>query len=213
MDPLCLSSTEESQTPPCENADLTRWDKLFIALEDSQMRQNMLLDSLETCAGGVGSIKTQVDKLSKGNCKQCIPSMESVCRAQGEQVSAGLQRGLGELRKAEVERERRLNATLQRLLQSSREESTRLKRLEVAASAADTRPGQEPTPSPGLSRVSRAVFTAGGLMSSAPGQEVMSQLDMERSMAAISTELQGVQLQLSRVIKQVETLRKSGGDT
>ncbi|XP_071354259.1 pentraxin-related protein PTX3-like [Trachinotus anak] len=211
----------EPTTTPCQAADFSRWDKLFIALEDSHMRQNMLLESLEQCCGGMASLRTQVEKLSKGTCQQCVPSMESACRAQAEQTSLRLQRGLVELREEEAERERRLNATLQMLLHSSREENVRLKRLEggggprvVPSGSVDSRMRPQPTPKPGGSGTAYTLgmkpFTSGPRE-----QEVTAPLDMaavERALVAMATELQRVHLQLSRVIEQAGTSRKDRGD-
>ncbi|XP_008278341.1 pentraxin-related protein PTX3-like [Stegastes partitus] len=208
--------TGESPTTPC-NAEFTRWDKLFIALEDSHMRQNMLLESMEQCCGGMFSLRNQVDKLAKGTCQQCVPSLESACRAQAEQASLRLQRGLVELREEEAERERRFNATFHMLLRSSHEENARLKRLEEAlpSGPADGRMGNQPTMRPG------GLGAAFGLgMKPFPSglkeQEVTSPLDMatmERALVAIATDLQRIHLQLSKVIEEAGTLRKNRGDT
>lgn len=222
IESLWLSSTGETPTSPCQAADFSRWDKLFIALEDSHMRQNMLLESLEQCCGGMFSLRTQVDKLAKGTCQQCLPSLESACRAQAEQASVRLQRGLVELREEEAERERRLNATLQHLLHSSHEGNARLKRLEesrghrvVPSGSTDSRTGRQPTPGPGGLG---AAFGSGTkpFPSVLKEQEVTSPLDMatlERALVTIATELQRVHLQLSRVIEQAGTLSKDRGDT
>ncbi|XP_022078658.2 uncharacterized protein LOC110972582 [Acanthochromis polyacanthus] len=200
----------ESPTMPC-NVEFSRWDKLFIALEDSHMRQNMLLESMEQCCGEVFSLRTQV---AKGTCQQCVPSLESACRAQAEQASLRLQRGLVELREEEAERERRLNATFQMLLRNSHEENARLKRLEEALPSrpADGRMGHQPTVRPG------GLGAAFGLgMKPFPSglkeQEVTSPLDMatmEEALVAIATELQRIHLQLSKVIEQAGTLRNRG---
>ncbi|GAA6213294.1 uncharacterized protein LOC108874988 [Lates japonicus] len=211
----------ESPTTPCQAADFSRWDKLFIALEDSHMRQNMLLDSLEQCCGGMVSLRTQVEKLARGTCQQCVPSMESACRAQAEQVGIRLQRGLAELSEEGAERERRLNSTLQMLLRSSHEENTRLKQLEeghravLPSGPGDNKMGHQPTPRPGGLG---AAFSLGmkPFPTGLKEQEVTSPLDMatmERALVAIATELQRVHLQLSRVIEQAGTLRKDRGDT
>lgn len=178
------------------------------------MRQNMLLESLEQCCGGLVSLRTQVDKLAKGTCHQCLPSLESACRVQAEHVSVRLQQGLFELRGEEAERERRLNASLQQLLHSSHEGNARLKRLEegrghrvVPSGGSGT--GHQPTQRPG--GLGTKAFTSG-----LKEQEVTSPLDMatmEKALVAIATELQRVHLQLSRVIEQTATLRKDRGDT
>lgn len=212
-------SAGETPTTPCQAADFSRWDKLFIALEDSHMRQNMLLESLEQCCGGMVSLRAQVDKLARGAGQQCPPSLESACRAQAEQVRVRLHQGLVELREEEAERERRLNATLQQLLHSSHEGNARLKRLEDGrvhrAGAADSRMGHPPTLRP---ESLEAAFGVGvkPFPSVLKEQEVTSPLDtatMERALVALVTELQKVHLQLSRVIEQGGTLRKGRGDT
>ncbi|XP_059209507.1 uncharacterized protein LOC131988416 [Centropristis striata] len=202
---------EEGTNTPCPPADFSRWDKLFIALEDSHMRQNMLLESLEQCCGGMVSLRTQVDKLAKGTCQQCLPSLESSCRVQAEQASVRVHRGLLELREETAEKERRLNATLQQLLHSSHEGNARLKRLEEGRG----RTGHQPTPRPGglgsTLGLGMKPFTSG-----LKEQEVTSPLDVatiEKALVAIATELQMVHLQLSRVIEQTGTLRKDRGDT
>ncbi|XP_051252366.1 pentraxin-related protein PTX3-like [Dicentrarchus labrax] len=212
----------ETPTTPCQAADFSRWDKLFIALEDSHMRQNMLLDSLEQCCGGMVPLRTQVDRLAKGTCQHCLPSLESACKAQAEQMRVRLQQGLVKLQKEEAERERSLNATLQQVLHSSLEANARLKRLEegrghrvVPSGAADNRTGHQPTQIPGSLG---AAFGLGmkPLPSVLKEQEVTSPLDlatMEKALVAIATELQKVHLQLSRVIEQAGTLRKDRGDT
>ncbi len=183
------------------------------------MRQNMLLESLKQCCGGMVSLRAQVDKLAKGTCQDCLPSLESACRAQAEQASVRLQQGLAELREEEAERERRLNTTLQQLLHSSHEGNTRLKRLEEGRGhsvvPADSRMGHQPTPRPGglggAFALGMKPFSSG-----LKEQEVTLPLDMatmEKSLVAIATELQKVHLQLSRVIEQAGTLRKDRGDT
>ncbi|XP_072221580.1 pentraxin-related protein PTX3-like [Leuresthes tenuis] len=200
----------ESPTTPC-HADFSRWDKLFIALEDSHMRQNMLLESLEQCCGGMQSLRTQVDKLAKGTCQQC---QVSACMAQTEQASLRLHHSLAELREEEAERERRINTTLQMILHSSHEENAQLKHLEEAAPSASAgrRSGSHPTPRPGgLGTAWIKWFTSAWRT-----QEGASPLDMatmERALIAISTELQRVQLQLNTVIEQTGILRKVRGDT
>lgn len=215
---------QEGETPatPCQAADFSRWDKLFIALEDSHMRQNMLLESLEQCCGGMASLRTQVDKLAKGTCQLCVPTLESACRAQAAQVRVMLQHSLTELREEGAERERSLNATLQQLLHSTHEGNARLKRLEEgrghrAPPSGDTaaRMGHQPTPRPGGLG---ATFGSGvkPFPSVLKEQEVTSPLDMatmERYLVGIATDLQRVQLQLSRLIEEAGTLRKDRGDT
>ncbi|XP_035466148.2 uncharacterized protein LOC118286112 isoform X1 [Scophthalmus maximus] len=216
-------SRDQREESPCQSTDSSRWDKLSIALEDSHMRQNMLLESLEQCCGGMVSLRAQVEKLTRGTCQRCVPSVESACGAQAERASLRLQQGLVELRREGAEREGRLNATVQMLLHSSREENARLKRLEegrghgaVPSGPADSRTGRQPTPRPGLGLGAAFISGAKPFPSGLREQEASSPLDMatmERALVAIATELQQVHLQLSRVIEQAGTSRKDRGDT
>lgn len=41
--PLLCLSTATSSPHPCGSPDLSKWDKMFAMLENSQMRENMLL--------------------------------------------------------------------------------------------------------------------------------------------------------------------------
>ncbi|XP_033469861.1 uncharacterized protein LOC117248735 [Epinephelus lanceolatus] len=205
-----------TETTPCQAAEFTRWDKLFIALEDSHMRQNMLLESLEQCCGGMVSLRTQVDKLAKGTCQQCLPSLESACRAQAEQASVRLQKGLAELREEEAERATKLSAHLHQLLRSSSEGNIRLRRLEEGG-------GQRAVPTMGSQATARPGSIGAGfglgmkpVTSGLKEQQVTSPVDlatMKEALVAIATELQKVHLQLSRVIEEAGTLRKGRGDT
>lgn len=193
----------ETPTTPCQAAEFSRWDKLFIALEDSHMRQNMLLESVSQCCGGMASLRNQVEKLVKGS----LPRLESMCRVQAEQVRAWLQEGFMELEEKGAERERKLNATLQQLLQRHHDGNALLKQLEEpGAAAAGSRMRHQPTQVPG-----RKTFT-----SVLKEQEVTSPLDMaamEKALVVIATELQKVHLQLTSVIEQAGTLKKDRGDT
>lgn len=169
------------------------------------MRQNMLLESVSQCCGGMASLRNQVEKLVKGS----LPRLESTCRAQAEQARAWLQVGFVELKEKGAERERKLNATLQQLLQRHHDGNALLERLEepsaAAAAAAGSRMRHQPTQVPG-----RKTFT-----SVLKEQEVTSPLDMaamEKALVVIATELQKVHLQLTSVIEQAGTLRKDRGD-
>ncbi|XP_028995572.2 pentraxin-related protein PTX3-like isoform X2 [Betta splendens] len=143
-----------------QQEDFSRWDKLFVALEDSHMQQKMLLQSVEQCRGAVTRLRTQVEELARGS-----PSAEAACRAQAERVGAGLRRAIVELREEEAAREARLNATL------------------------------------------RAPPSRGRGASAAATPEVSA-----KEGVAMTTELEEVHLLLTRVLTQVEALRRGRGD-
>lgn len=169
------------------------------------MRQNMLLEAVQLCGGGVASLSNQADRLAKGACQLCAPSLESACREQAAKVSTTLHHGLMELRREEAKREKRMNATLQMILGRC-EENAKPRDLQEAESMM----GNPVTQRPGSLGVA---FSSGvkPFLSARKEQEVMSTSGMalmEKALVAIVTELQKVHLQLSRVIQQAETLRK-----
>ncbi|PWA29671.1 hypothetical protein CCH79_00008029 [Gambusia affinis] len=211
---ISLDQQQESSNMPY-HAGLSHWDKLFIALEDSHMRQNMLLESGERCCGGMASLRSQLDKLLRGASQQSAPSLGSACRAQAEHVALGLHRGLAELRRDGAEMERRINATLQVILRGRHEDEARLSRLEEAASESSSSRGHQPTQRPGGS--GRAFSSGANSFPSELGEQDLSSLvdlDMLRgSLVVIARDVQRVYLQLSTAIEQAGTLRKGRGDT
>ncbi|XP_037833642.1 uncharacterized protein LOC108247979 [Kryptolebias marmoratus] len=193
---------EEDSPNPIYHADLSHWDKLFIALEDSQLRQNILLESVERCCGGMASLRSQVEMLLNGTFHQYAPSLVSACREQAEQATLRLLDILVELYKEGAERERRINTTLELILQSRYEENARLKRLEEAVTS----------PSAG----SRSTLEIKSLPSDLKEQEMTppENVDtMKGFLVAIEIELQRVYLQLSKMMEQAGVLTKGRGDT
>lgn len=204
---------------PCKAEEFSNWDRLFIALEDSHMRQNVLLDSLGQCCGGMVSLRTQLDKLVKG---KSLPVLESVCRLHMEHVRVWLQQDLLKLREEEAQRERNLNATMQHLLRQSHEGNILLERLEDSWSRSGTPLGgaeskirHQPTQTPGGLGAKYGSGTK-------PASPLLKEQDMtalpdtdtvKRALVTIATELQTMHLQLSRVLEQVGTQRKDRGDT
>ncbi|XP_062325027.1 pentraxin-related protein PTX3-like [Osmerus eperlanus] len=215
---------EESTETPCQAAELTRWDKLFVALEDSHMRQNMLLEALDDCCGGMASLTAKVDRLTTGTCQQCVPTLESVCRGEAEQVRLRLQQGLVELSAEGEQRERRINATLQQLLQSSQEQNALLGRLEAEKQRGEETGGQWPMGpgnggmvpglGEGLKGTGQLAMKPGGLGAGLAGKPVPSSLKeqdvtsstnvmmLERALVTIAKELQKVQVQLSLLTEE-----------
>ncbi|XP_077477441.1 pentraxin-related protein PTX3-like [Stigmatopora argus] len=97
----------DSQTS-CQAAELSRWDKLFMALENSHMRQNMLLDSSESCREAATALQAQMEHLARTASRQC-PPWQAVLKT------------LQDLREEGEARERRFNASLQTLTRSKAE--------------------------------------------------------------------------------------------
>lgn len=197
-----LDEPEEDTLPvvgTCQD-DTSRWDKLFTALEDSHMRQNMLLSSMEQCTSLL-PLKT-----SKGPCYHCATNMEKNCKTQAEQIYLKLRQDLQDILHYGIENERRMNLTMEQLLYKTHETNNRLKRLEDGQKNPKPRPTMWPFGT-------ETTFTSSS--SNGPKEQDTNLLrDMDpigKALVAIATELQKVQLQLSKVIE--ETRRKDRGDT
>lgn len=203
---------------PCRAEEFSNWDRLFIALEDSHMRQNVLLDSLGQCCGGMVSLRMQLDKLVKG---KGLPNLESVCRLHVEQARVRLQQDLLELREEETRREMNLNETMEQLLHRSHEGNLLLKRLEdswgrrgTPMGEAESKMRHQPTQAAGGLGQGYGSGTkpASPLLKEKDVTSLLDTATVRRALVAIATELQTVHLQLSRVIEQVGTPRKDRGD-
>lgn len=162
------------------------------------MRQNILLESAERCCGE----RSQVHTLLKETFRQYAPSLVSVCRAQAEQAGLRLWDILGELSRDGAEMERRINTTLELILQSRYEEMARLKRLEEAVTS--------------LSVGGR--WSLSGIKPLSSGleeQEITPPGDADTTtgkLVAKATEGQRVHLQLSEMMEQAGASRETRGD-
>ncbi|XP_051556059.1 pentraxin-related protein PTX3-like isoform X2 [Myxocyprinus asiaticus] len=116
---------------PCQSQDILRWDKLFIMLEDTQMRQNMLLQQSEDMAKvEMNDIRKELQKLSSNNNKACAQVLENTCKGIKEQMNLKLNKVMEQLREAADKFQAQKNETLQQLLQFSMSQATRLTKLE-----------------------------------------------------------------------------------
>ncbi|XP_016336176.1 pentraxin-related protein PTX3-like isoform X2 [Sinocyclocheilus anshuiensis] len=117
---------------PCPPQDLSRWDKLFIMLEDSQMKQDMLLHQNEDMVKAeTDSIWKELHKLN--NNKACIQASENTCKCISEQMNRNLNQAMEQLREAADNYQAQNNETLQQLIQFSRNQATHLTKLESSS--------------------------------------------------------------------------------
>ncbi|KAJ0062985.1 hypothetical protein NL108_010269 [Boleophthalmus pectinirostris] len=201
-----ISMDQQDESPsmgPCQD-DAPRWDKLFTVLEDSHMRQNMLLSAVDQNCGGGGltAIKMLWDKLTKGAGHLCSANMEKICKTQAEQMHLKIRQEFLDIMNYNIEMEKNLNLTLQHILHRSHETNIRLKRLEDS-------PKMSPHPT-SIPKAYVSTATDSGLK----GQEVENQwLDkgaIGKTLVTIATELQRIQHQLEVM---EETRKKGRGDT
>ncbi|KAJ0008615.1 hypothetical protein NQD34_016030 [Periophthalmus magnuspinnatus] len=201
-----ISMDQQEETPsvgPCQD-DAPRWDKLFIALEDSHMRQNMLLSAVDqNCGGGLTPMKTLWEKLAKGGCHLCTANVEKTCKTQAEQMHSKLHQDFMEIMNYNIEMEKNLNLTLQHVLHRSHEMNIRLKRLED---------GPKISPRPTLvTKEYDTTTTNSGLKEQEVENQWLDKGTIGKTLVTIATELQRIQLQLKEVME--EKWRKDRGDT
>ncbi|XP_073705302.1 pentraxin-related protein PTX3 [Garra rufa] len=181
-----ISNGERLQTKgtqiPCPPQDLSRWEKLFIMLEDSQMKQNMLLQQNEDMVKvEMDSIQKEIHKLN--NNKACVQASENTCKCISEQMNRNLNQAMEQLREAADTYQAQNNETLQQLIQFSRNQATRLTKLESSSLLG-----------PGLGQVAMKSF------STYPKEQEASSADsgkLERALMATVADLQRVHAQLA----------------
>ncbi|XP_041958452.1 pentraxin-related protein PTX3 [Alosa sapidissima] len=176
----------EAVTPtaaPCATRDLSRWDKLFIMLEDSHMRQNMLLQHVDDMVRvKLRSLRDEMRRLSADNSGACANALEGTCAGLGEQVSRGFERSQRQLREAEEKCQTQHNATRHLLQDVQRAQATCLAKLESRHGHRGTL-GQVPMKTLPTHPKEQDATSADGTK-------------MERTLLAIASDLQRVQAQL-----------------
>ncbi|XP_069829955.1 pentraxin-related protein PTX3 [Dendropsophus ebraccatus] len=72
--------TGEVTLTECQIKDLSRWDKVMTMLENSHMRQNMLLQNLEEVKAELQTVKEDLSTAAEnasGSCSDCLSSLAS----------------------------------------------------------------------------------------------------------------------------------------
>ncbi|XP_026086852.1 pentraxin-related protein PTX3-like [Carassius auratus] len=125
---------EATPTPspePCRSPVFTKWDKLFTMLENSQMKENMLLQYADDI------IKVELQSL-RGELLQfvaqyggsCASAVEGLVRRVGIQTETRLQNAMDRVREVSADQYVQHDAALQQLLAASVNQATRMEQLE-----------------------------------------------------------------------------------
>ncbi|KAJ8378662.1 hypothetical protein AAFF_G00237110 [Aldrovandia affinis] len=186
---------------PCQTPDLTRWDKVFIMLEDSAMRQNMLLHSLdEAVAGELRAMRGELRRVAKGNGASCAATADAVGNRLATQVEAKVRRAV---ERAVDERAARQDVALQQLLEASRSQDVRLGKVESAC-LGGAGPGGAGGAGPGAKGFKRQDVMSDSGESGAP----------EEALVAMAADLQRIQAQLELSQRRAtQTFLPSGCET
>nr|XP_057936010.1 pentraxin-related protein PTX3 [Doryrhamphus excisus] len=140
----------EEETPeptpsaaPCNSPDLTKWDKIFSMLENSQMRENMLLQYADDIVKvEMGSLRGEILRFVAQYGGSCGAAVETAGRRMALQMEARLRESLVRLKFGDhtsgpvegnsVGNSNNLEAMLQQLLSATRTQATRLAKMETS---------------------------------------------------------------------------------
>ncbi|XP_039987293.1 pentraxin-related protein PTX3 isoform X2 [Xiphias gladius] len=139
----------EGETPeptpssaPCNSPDLTKWDKIFSMLENSQMRENMLLQyANDIIKVEMGSLRGEMLRFVAQYGGTCGVAMESAGRRMALQLEGRLRETLERLKSGDqtsaaagnsVRNSNNLEAMLHQLLSAARTQASRLTKLETS---------------------------------------------------------------------------------
>ncbi|KAL0168917.1 hypothetical protein M9458_037139, partial [Cirrhinus mrigala] len=185
----------ETTTPspePCKAPAFTKWDKLFTMLENSQMKENMLLQYTDDIIKvELQSLREEMLQSMAQYSSSCASAVESSVRRVGTQTETRLQNALDRAQEVSSDQYTQHDETLQQLLTASTNQAARLERLENGC----LRSGGG-----GLASQSKS-FQARHLMQEVTETENGGRL--EKTLATISSELQTIREQLTLYTRSV----------
>uniref|UniRef100_A0A667Z3B5 Pentraxin 3 n=1 Tax=Myripristis murdjan TaxID=586833 RepID=A0A667Z3B5_9TELE len=174
-------------TAPCKIPDLTKWDKLFSMLENSQMRENMLLQYADDIVKvEMGSLRGEMLRFVAQYGGSCGAAVETAGRRMSLQLVAKFREVLDRLNPQESKNvaatgnsagnSNNLEMLLQQLLSATRTQTSRLTKLETSC----------------FSNAGAVMGTGGGMPSTSKmGFEVPQGRGGHRAQDVTSQEVQG----------------------
>ncbi|XP_053176405.1 pentraxin-related protein PTX3 [Scomber japonicus] len=128
---------------PCSSPDLTKWDKMFSMLENSQMRETMLLQYADDIVKvEMGSLRGEMLRFVAQYGGSCGVAVETAGRRMAMQLEARLRETLERIKSGDhtsaaaggnsVGNSNTLEAMLQQLLSAARTQASRLAKLETS---------------------------------------------------------------------------------
>ncbi|KFQ89274.1 Pentraxin-related protein PTX3 [Phoenicopterus ruber ruber] len=124
--------TEETVSCDCQR-EHTEWDKLFIMLENSQMKENMMLQAMdEMLKGDLQTLRAEQSQLTASLAGTFAAAVEKVTSRIAAQVEQALARNCDQAEAAKRLHESEQGKVLEHVLLLSRNVSGRLGRLESA---------------------------------------------------------------------------------
>ncbi|KAF7668951.1 hypothetical protein LDENG_00267560 [Lucifuga dentata] len=195
---------------PCKSSDLTKWDKIFSMLENSQMRENMLLQYADDIIKvEMGSLRGEMIRFVAQYGGSCGVAVESAGRRMAMQLENSIRETLDRLKPLEnknlpianakcVANSNNIEALLQQLVSAAQTQASRLAKLEsscLSSAGAGTEMGA------GMPLISKMGFP----LPEAPGaghqeQEVTSH-EVVGALEGALTALEQTRVELERVLR------------
>ncbi|XP_068441338.1 pentraxin-related protein PTX3 [Clinocottus analis] len=130
---------------PCSSGDLSKWDKIFSMLENSQMRENMLIQYADDMIKvEMASLRGEMLRFVARYGTSCGVALESAGRKMASQMDGRIRETVERLKPRDptsvaaadggnsVWNPHHLEATLQQLLSAARTQASRLAKLETS---------------------------------------------------------------------------------
>ncbi|KAK0150556.1 Pentraxin-related protein PTX3 [Merluccius polli] len=175
---------------PCTSGELTKWDKLFSMLENSQMRENMLLQYADDIIKvEMGSLRAELLSMVSQNGGSCGVAVDMAGRKLSLQLEKRLRDTLENLSPpAATKNADRDEALLQQVLSAVRSQASRLAKLETSCLGTGLGPAPASAVDPKMRLLEQEV--------TAPGMATL-----EMALAAVVTELQQTRAELEQVTR------------
>ncbi|XP_066565517.1 pentraxin-related protein PTX3 isoform X2 [Amia ocellicauda] len=129
-----IPETQQEATPiPCSSKELTKWDKLFSMLENSQMKENMLLQYVDDIIKvELQSIRTEMLQFMANYAGTCTNVMENINRRTVAYVDRKLTQMAETIKDTNAEHQTAQEEALQQLIEASQSLANKLNKLEGA---------------------------------------------------------------------------------
>ncbi|XP_026782992.3 pentraxin-related protein PTX3 [Pangasianodon hypophthalmus] len=116
---------------PCTAPEFNKWDKLFTMLENSQMKENMLLQySDDIVKVGLQSLRAEILEIIAQNSGSCMAAVETSARRAGAHTEEKLLQALEQLHDSAAQQQAQHDAALQQILEATQEQVTQLDKVE-----------------------------------------------------------------------------------
>ncbi|KAK1168488.1 pentraxin-related protein PTX3-like [Acipenser oxyrinchus oxyrinchus] len=128
-----ISDPEEATPTPCKSTELTKWDKLFSMLENSQMRENILLQYVdEIIKVELQSIRDEMHQFVANFAGTCTNAIDSASTRITSQLEGKLMQIAERIGDTNTVHQSQHYKVLEQLLVASQDTAYRLSKIESA---------------------------------------------------------------------------------